>query len=605
MQALPPLAVAIPLVAAAVLLATDAIARQAVADVLAVATAAAVTTLCAILLAHTIGGHVVVSWMGGWVPHHGVALGISLTVDTIGAGMATLVGLMVTFALVFSSRYFEAVGHLFHALMLVFLAAMAGFALTGDLFNMFVFFELMSAAAYALTAYHVEERGPLQGAINFAISNSIGAFSMLSGIALLYARTGALNLAQIGETLAHRPPDTLVAVALALILLGLLTKAAAVPVHFWLADAHAVAPVPVCILFSGVMVQLALYGAARIYWTAFAGALGERAVDLSHILIWTGVVTALVGATMCVAQRHLKRLLAFSTVSHTGVFLVGLGLLTHSGLAGTAAYVVAHGFAKAALFMSVGILMHRFDQVDEHGLRGRGRRPDLAVVGLVMAAAGLVLGAAPMLGTFFGKSLIEEAALEGGYGWLPAVITLASALTAGAVLRATGRVFLGWGPADPPEDPESREARDQGADTRFGHDRTPPIMVAPAVLAACAGIVVGLVPGVVHEIEHAAAAFVDHGAYASAVLRGQAHFADTEPSSLTATDFLYAAASTLGALAVAGLGLFGRRLGSTPAAVVAPIAALRRLHSGHIGDYVAWLTVGLAVLGGLCALSLT
>src|SRR5206468_1068374 len=137
------------------------------------------------LLAHTIGGHVVVSWMGGWRPHHGVALGISLTVDTLGAGMATFVGVIVTLALVFASRYFEAVGHLFHALMLVFLAAMAGFALTGDLFNMFVFFELMSAAAYALTAYHVEERGPLQGAINFAITNSIGAFAMLSGIALL------------------------------------------------------------------------------------------------------------------------------------------------------------------------------------------------------------------------------------------------------------------------------------------------------------------------------------------------------------------------------------------------------------------------------------
>jgi multicomponent Na+:H+ antiporter subunit D len=604
-QALPPLAVAVPLVMAAVLLATDALARQSVADVLAVATSIAVTVLCAILLAHTVGGHVVVSWMGGWVPHHGVALGISLTVDTIGAGMATLVGLVVTLALVFSSRYFEVVGHLFHALMLVFLAAMAGFALTGDLFNMFVFFELMSAAAYALTAYHVEERGPLQGAINFAITNSVGAFCLLSGIALLYARTGALNLAQIGETLAHRPPDTLVAVALALILLGLLTKAAAVPVHFWLADAHAVAPVPVCILFSGVMVQLALYGAARIYWTAFAGALAPHAVDLSHILIWIGVVTALVGGTMCLAQRHLKRLLAFSTVSHTGVFLIGIGLLTHAGLAGTAAYVVAHAFAKAALFMCAGILLHRFDQVDEHGLRGRGRRPDLALVGLAMAAAGLVLAAAPMIGTFFGKSLIEEAALEGGYGWLPAVITLASALTAGAVLRAAGRVFAGWGPADPPDDPESRQARQEDAETRFGHDRTPAIMVAPAVLAACAAVLVGLVPGVVHEIEHAAAGFVDHGAYADVVLRGHARFADTEPSRLKTADFLYAAASTLGALAVAALGLFGRALGRPPEAVVAPLALLRRLHSGHVGDYVAWLTVGLAVLGGACALTLT
>src|SRR5205085_9873378 len=224
----------------------------------------------------------------------------------------------------FSWRYFEDdPGHRFSILMLVFLAAMVGFSLSGDLFNMFVFFELMGTAAYALTGYKIEATSPLQGALNFAVSNSVGGYSILLGIGLLYARTGALNLAQIGNTLAGHRPDGLVITAFTLIVVGLFVKAAVVPFHFWLADAHAVAPTPVCVLFSGVMVQLGLYGVARIYWTVFDGAFAPHAVSLSHVLLGLGALTAVVGAVMCFFQQHLKRLLAFSTVSHMGLFLVG------------------------------------------------------------------------------------------------------------------------------------------------------------------------------------------------------------------------------------------------------------------------------------------
>src|SRR5205823_11092377 len=135
----------------------------------------AVTVLCLLLVLRS-ANHDLVYWFGGWRPRHGIAVGITFAVDPFGAGLAALAGTLMTAALVFSYRYFEEVGYLYYTLMLVFLGGLCGFALTGDLFNLFVFFELMGVAAYALTGYKVEQPGVLQGALNFAITNTIGAF---------------------------------------------------------------------------------------------------------------------------------------------------------------------------------------------------------------------------------------------------------------------------------------------------------------------------------------------------------------------------------------------------------------------------------------------
>src|SRR5207253_3323368 len=138
---------------------------------------------------------------------------------------------------------------------------------------------------------------------------------LLFGTALVYGDTGALNLAQIGKTLQGHKPDALLVVAFTLIVVGFMVKAAIVPFHLWLADAHAVAPAPVCVLFSGVMVELGLLAVARVYWTAFDGALGGHTEGLRAVIVGLGCLTALVGAVMCFLQRHIKRLLAYSTIS--------------------------------------------------------------------------------------------------------------------------------------------------------------------------------------------------------------------------------------------------------------------------------------------------
>src|SRR5213594_2623626 len=177
------------------------------------------------LLAHLSANDNLVYWLGNWRPRNGIALGICFVVDPVGAGITTLCSLITLTALVFSTQYFESAGALYHVLVLIFLAAMCGFSLPGDAFNMFVFFELMSASAFTLCGYKTEECESLQGAANFGVTNTIGAFLVLDGIALVYARTGALNLAQISQSVGAAKIDGLLIVAFLFITGGFLIKA--------------------------------------------------------------------------------------------------------------------------------------------------------------------------------------------------------------------------------------------------------------------------------------------------------------------------------------------------------------------------------------------
>jgi multicomponent Na+:H+ antiporter subunit D len=601
---LAPIAVAVPLLTAAMLVAVAAVVPRRVIDVMACTASLACVVLCALVLDDASDG-TLVHWFGGWTPRGGQALGISFAIDRIGAGLALFVSALFLAAFVVCWRYFVVIGPLFHALMLVFLAAMLGFSYTGDLFDLFVFFELLSVAAYALVAYDIEEEGPLQGALNFAVTNSIGAFFILTGIALLYGRTGALNMAQIGEALAGQPADGLVVVAFTLMAVGFFVKAAVVPFHFWLADAYSVAPTPVCLLLSAAMSELGLYAFARVYWTVFSGTLGSEEA-LEAVLIGAGALTALVGAAMCFGQRHLKRMLAFATISHVGLFLIGIALLDAGGLAGTTLYVVADGLVKAALFVGVGIVQHLFGSVDELRLYGRGRA--LRITGPLMAACALAVASLPPFGPWLGKSLIDHAAREAGAGWVVLVFAIASILTGAALLRATARVFAGIGPHEDPSIVGAPAPDEVDPELRYPHRRVPRTMTVPALALAAGGLGLGFVPGLRAAFEHASQPFVDRAGYAATVLHGQVVGAGGGAAfSPGLSDVLVGILTAAGACGLAYLSLAPPRprLHRLGLATGRAIAWLRPLHSGYVGDYVTWLVAGAAVLGGVFAVTLT
>jgi multicomponent Na+:H+ antiporter subunit D len=221
-----------------------------------------------------------------------------------------------------------------------------------------------------------------------------------------------------------------------------------------------------------------------------------------------------------------------------------------------------------------------------------------------------MLAALPPFTTFMGKSLLEEGASAVGYNWLIVVFIFVSAMTGGAVLRVTGRVFLGWGPTEGPHPGQAEAAREESDEETGQPEGTPPLMVIVPGVLLVGVLLLGLIPGSVPGIERLAAQFVDHRGYAAWVLHGvHVGVPVLPPSHVSADDYGYSALSTVGAVLLGAIGLFGRPLrDSIPDVIAHPVESaaqiLHGLHSGHIGDYITWWTAGVSVVGGVCLIAL-
>jgi len=318
--------------------------------------------------------------------------------------------------------------------------------LAADLFNVYVALEFVSIASVGLIGL---AGGSAQAAAwRYLLATLLGSTIYLLGVALLYGRYAALDLALLVESVE---PDLVTAVAAALMTLGLLLKAAVFPLHFWLPAAHGRAPPAVSAVLSAVVIAAAYYLLVRLWFGPFAPLLGTGVATLLGLL---GAAAVLWGGLQALLQRHLKMLIAYSTVSQLGygllVFPLAAAGAVQQAWIGAVMLVVAHGLAKAALFLAAGAIVLRHGIGRLEALGGDQQGAVVAWVAFSIASASLV--GLPPTGGFVGKWWLAQAALaNGGYFWL-AVLMLGTAFTAGYLWRALQAAMRpGWeAEGDPP-----------------------------------------------------------------------------------------------------------------------------------------------------------
>jgi multicomponent Na+:H+ antiporter subunit D len=279
--------------------------------------------------------------------------------------------------------------------------------------------------------------------------------------------------------------------------------------------------------------------------------------------------------------------------------LFGIALLRPDGLAGAAVYVLAHGLAKTALFLVGGILLVTRGGIDELQLFGLGRRLPAAAVAWFVAA--LALASPPFLGTFTAHALIDDSAGAAGYWWVPIVIAFATIGSTAAIIRAGLRVFLGVGDRDDPLlSQEPTESPPPEEKPRLA------LMNAVTLLLAFAGLAAGGWTGLAQAAMGAAHTFADHASYLHVVLdRRPAAPAPPQQWVTTTSSVVWSVVTVLGSIALGFASTIRARLpAAATRALAAGFAPLRAVHSGQIGDYVAWLVFGTAVIGGALAVTI-
>ncbi len=408
--------------------------------------AAALCFMIALIPSVMINGEVISYWMGNWEPVAGYAIGIGFEIDALSLFFALLVALTSFLGCVYSFSYMKKDHHLGHyyTLYMMLTGSVLGITMTGDIFNMFVMIEIMTFASVALAAFRNDSDGALEGAFKYLVIGSVGSSMNLAGIALLYGQCHTLNMAQIASITAGGLTDTTV-MAFALLIAGFGVKAYIVPFHTPAADAYAIAPTSISMVFAGMVNKAGIYGMIRMVYTVF------RAMDqstLQMMLVIFGAVTMFVGVTMALAQHEFKRLLAFHSISQIGYVLTAIGLGTALGLTGGLFHALNHTLFKGLLFLTAGAVLHAAGTTNLDRLGGLSKRmPKTTACFLI--GAGAISGLPPFNG-FASKWMVYQAvytkAVESGkFIYVIATVTalIVSVMTLASFIKVTQAVFFG------------------------------------------------------------------------------------------------------------------------------------------------------------------
>ncbi|MDT0203462.1 Na+/H+ antiporter subunit D [Nocardioides sp. AE5] len=392
----------------------------------------AIAAIAAILLVEADRNGPQVLWVGGWAS----PLGIALVADRLAALMLLVSAVVTLLVLLYSlgqgmtgdSR--KAPMSVYHPTFLVLVAGVSNAFLAGDLFNLFVSFEMLLFASYVLLTLGGTEARIRAGTI-YVVVNMLSSALFLVSLAAVYAATGSLNLAQLSQRLGEVSDGTSLMLQL-LLLTTFAIKAAVFPLSFWLPDSYPTAPAPVTAVFAGLLTKVGVYAILRVQVLLFPDS------HLSDLLLWAALLTMVIGILGAIAQSDIKRMLSFTLVSHIGYMIFGIGLASAAGISGAIFYVAHHITIQTALFLVVGLIERRA------GSTGLIRIGGLAALSPVLAILFFVpamnLAGIPPMSGFIGKVGLLQAGIDDG-SWLALVLVAGGTITSLLTLYAVAKTW--------------------------------------------------------------------------------------------------------------------------------------------------------------------
>lgn len=372
--------------------------------------------------------------VGSWK----LPIGIALVLDGLTVFMLVTVNLMAFLIAIYSINYMERFTSKwkFYTLFLLMVAGMNGVVITGDMFNLFVFLEIASVASYALVAFGTE-RHELEAAFKYTVMSTVGSLFVLLGIVFLYSYTSTLNMADMANILAQKSASNITIMVSVLFIMGFGLKAALVPFHAWLPDAHPSAPAPISAMLSGVLIKsLGVYTLCRVFYNI----IGINS-SLSLILMVLGTLSMVIGVFLAIGQWDFKRLLAYHSISQIGYVILGIGLGTPLGMIGGLFHLFNHSVFKSLLFLNSGAVEYATGTRDLQKMGGLMTK--MPITGTTSLVASMSIAGIPPFNGFWSKLIIIIACVQAnrlGYAFWA---VLASILTLASFMKVMKYAFFG------------------------------------------------------------------------------------------------------------------------------------------------------------------